>query len=41
MLKERNFQVVLVSKDKAVGFTEAPPAKSVHYVGEAVAVKLR
>jgi alpha-D-xyloside xylohydrolase len=42
MLRERDIKVVLVSKDKAVGFSfDATPVKSVHYTGEAVDVKLK
>jgi len=42
MLKERDIRVVLVSKDKPVGFSfDATPVKSVHYRGETVEVKLR
>jgi len=42
MPKERTIQVVLCSKDKPTGFGfEAAPAKSAHYVGEAVVLKLR
>ena len=42
MLKERDIRIVLVSKEKAVGFSfDGAPVKSVRYVGEAVDVKLR
>jgi alpha-D-xyloside xylohydrolase len=42
MLKERDIRVVLVSKDKPVGFSfDATPVKSVHYTGESVDVKLK
>ena len=42
MPKERTIQVVLCSKDKPAGFRfEAAPAKSAHYTGEAVVLKLR
>jgi alpha-D-xyloside xylohydrolase len=42
MLKEREIRMVLVSKDKPVGFSfDATPAKSVHYAGEAVELKLK
>jgi alpha-D-xyloside xylohydrolase len=42
MLKQREMRVVLVSKDKPVAFSFAEsPAKSVHYTGDAVEVKLR
>ncbi|MEI9973645.1 MAG: TIM-barrel domain-containing protein [Ignavibacteriota bacterium] len=42
MLKEREIRVVLVSKEKPVGFSfDATPAKSVHYTGESVSVKLK
>ena len=42
MLKEREIRVVLVSKDKAVGFSfDAMAVKSVRYTGEAVDVKVR
>jgi alpha-D-xyloside xylohydrolase len=42
MPKERTIHVVLCSKDNPTGFRfEAPPAKSAHYVGEAVVLKLR
>jgi alpha-D-xyloside xylohydrolase len=42
MPKERTIQVVLCSKDKPTGFGfEAAPAKSAHYVGETVVLKLR
>ena len=42
MVKERDIRVVLVAKDKAVGFSfDAVPVKSIHYVGEAVDVKVK
>ena len=42
MPKEREFRIVLVSKDKPVGFSfDATPVKSVHYTGDAVEVKVR
>ena len=42
MLKEHEIRVVLVSKDKPVGFSfDATPVKSVHYTGDSVDVKLR
>jgi alpha-D-xyloside xylohydrolase len=42
MLKERDMRIVLVSKDKATGFSfDAVPVKSIHYAGEAVDVKLK
>ena len=42
MPKERTIQVVLCSKDKPTGFRfEAAPAKSAHYTGEAVDLKVR
>lgn len=41
MLKERTFEIVLVAKDKPVGFSFEPKVdKSVRYVGESVAIKL-
>jgi alpha-D-xyloside xylohydrolase len=41
MLAERSFEVVLVSRDKAVGFSFAPHAdRTVRYRGEAVEVRL-
>jgi alpha-D-xyloside xylohydrolase len=41
MLKERTFQVVLVAKDKPVGFSFAPKAdKTVRYEGAALELKL-
>jgi alpha-D-xyloside xylohydrolase len=40
MLSQRTFNVVLVTKDKPVGFSFTPkPDKSVHYQGNAVKVK--
>jgi hypothetical protein len=37
MLKERTFQVILISKQKPVGFSLAPqPDRSVRYRGEAI-----
>ena len=42
MRKERDIRIVLVAKDKAVAFGfDAAPVKSIHYLGEAVDVKLR
>ena len=41
MLKERTFQVIVISKKKAVGFSFAPQAdRAVRYVGEALVVDL-
>jgi len=41
MLKQRTFQVVLVAKDKPVGFSFTPKAdKVVHYDGASVELKL-
>lgn len=42
MLKEREMRMVLVSKDRPVGFSfDVTPVKSIHYAGEAVQVKLK
>ena len=42
MLNERTFNVVLVSKDKAAGFSFTPQMdKTVHYDGTAVEVRLK
>ncbi|HUB79950.1 MAG TPA: TIM-barrel domain-containing protein [Bryobacteraceae bacterium] len=42
MLKDHEIRLVLVSKEKPVGFSfDATPVKSVHYTGEPVDVKLR
>ena len=41
MQQQRTFEVVVVSRDKPVGFSFAPKAdKSAHYDGTAVDVKL-
>ena len=40
MLKERRFEVVLVAKDKPVGFSFEPKSdKTVHHDGSAVELK--
>jgi alpha-D-xyloside xylohydrolase len=42
MLKERTFRVVLVSRDKPVGFSFAPQAdRSIHYTGAAVELRAK